>query len=96
VLRASGRERSGAASIHCSRPYIAGWGEDGALDAIRDYTQTIDAIAHRIEDAIGDSPSTRVGRATTTDSATRGSSWPLVPLQCEMFESGASKSWWPS
>ena len=28
-----------------SIPYIAGWGEDGALDAIRDYAQTIDAIA---------------------------------------------------
>ena len=28
-----------------SIPYITGWGEDGALDAIRDYAQTIDAIA---------------------------------------------------
>ena len=33
-------------------PYVAGWGEDGALDAIREYAETIDAIAHRIEDAI--------------------------------------------
>lgn len=32
-----------------SIPYIAGWGEDGALDAIREYTATIDAIARRIE-----------------------------------------------
>lgn len=31
--------------------YIAGWGGDGALDAIREYAQTIDAIARRIEDA---------------------------------------------
>jgi hypothetical protein len=34
-------------------PYVAGWGEDGALDAIRDYAQTIDEIARRIETAIG-------------------------------------------
>ena len=37
-----------------SIPCIAGWGEDGALDAIREYVQTIDAIARRIEDAVGD------------------------------------------
>ena len=33
-------------------PYIAGWGEDGALDAIREYAETIDTIARRIEDAL--------------------------------------------
>jgi hypothetical protein len=38
-----------------SIPYIAGWGEDGALDAIREYAQTIDDIARRIEDALSDS-----------------------------------------
>src|SRR4051812_38708221 len=37
-----------------SIPYVAGWGEDGALDAIREYAQTIDTIARRIEDALGD------------------------------------------
>jgi hypothetical protein len=37
-----------------SIPYIAGWGEDGALDAIREYAQTIDEIARRIEDALSD------------------------------------------
>lgn len=36
-----------------SVPYIAGWGESGALEAIRAYAQTIDAIARRIEDALG-------------------------------------------
>jgi len=36
-----------------SIPYIAGWGEDGALDAIREYAETIDAIARRVEDALG-------------------------------------------
>ena len=36
--------------------YIAGWGEDGALDAIREYAETIDAIARQIEDALNDDP----------------------------------------
>jgi hypothetical protein len=35
-----------------SIPYIAGWGEDGALDAIREYAQAIDTTARRIEDAL--------------------------------------------
>ena len=37
-----------------SIPYIASWGEDGALDAIREYVETIDAIARQIEDALND------------------------------------------
>lgn len=36
-----------------SVPYVAGWGEDGALEAIRSYARTIDEIARRIEDALG-------------------------------------------
>jgi hypothetical protein len=36
--------------------YIAGWGEDGALDAIREYAQTIDTIARRIEDTLDPKP----------------------------------------
>jgi hypothetical protein len=32
-----------------SVPYVAGWGESGALEAIRSYAQTIDEIARRIE-----------------------------------------------
>ena len=35
-----------------SIPYVAGWGEQGALDAIREFAGTIDQIARRIEDAI--------------------------------------------
>jgi hypothetical protein len=35
-----------------SIPYIAGWGEDGALNAIREYAHTIDTMARRIEDAL--------------------------------------------
>jgi hypothetical protein len=39
-----------------SVPYVAGWGEDCALDAIREYAQTIDTIARRIEDALDPKP----------------------------------------
>jgi antirestriction protein ArdC len=33
-------------------PYVAGWGEDGALDAIRADAQTIDDVARQIESAL--------------------------------------------
>lgn len=33
-------------------PYIAGWGEDGALDAVRQHADTVDKLARRIEDAL--------------------------------------------
>jgi hypothetical protein len=46
-----------------SIPYIAGWGEDGALDAIREYAQTIDEIARRIEDVLSDSSDTTAAQA---------------------------------
>lgn len=46
-----------------SVPYVAGWGEDGALDAIRSYAQTIDTIARRIEAAFEDA---RAERAAPT------------------------------
>jgi hypothetical protein len=32
--------------------YIAGWGEDGALDAVRGFATTIDELAKCIEDAL--------------------------------------------
>ena len=51
VLGAVGLDVSGE-----SIPYVAGWGEDGALDAIREYAQTIDTIAHRIEGALDPEP----------------------------------------
>jgi hypothetical protein len=35
-----------------SIPYIAGWGEDGELDAIREYAATIDTIARTLENAL--------------------------------------------
>lgn len=42
----------GGDTFHSSVPYVAGWGEDGALDAIRGFAQTIDEIARRIEDSV--------------------------------------------
>jgi hypothetical protein len=42
-------------------PYIAGWGEDGALDAIREYAHTIDTIAHGIERALTPNPDPDAG-----------------------------------
>lgn len=35
-------------------PYVAGWGENGALDAIHQDAQTIDEVARRIETALLD------------------------------------------
>lgn len=32
--------------------YVAGWGEDGALDAVCEFAATIDTLARRIEDAL--------------------------------------------
>jgi hypothetical protein len=49
VCGAVGLDTSGS-----SVPYIAGWGENGELDAIRKYAETIDAIARRIEDCVRD------------------------------------------
>jgi hypothetical protein len=45
-------------------PYVAGWGEDGELEAIRNFAETIDKIARRIEDALATdaaSPSVAAG-----------------------------------
>jgi hypothetical protein len=47
VCGAVGLDTSGS-----SVPYVAGWGENGELDAIRGYAQTIDEIARRIEDSL--------------------------------------------
>jgi hypothetical protein len=35
-----------------SVPYIAGWGEDGALEAVSEFAEVIDRAARRIEDAL--------------------------------------------
>jgi len=33
-------------------PYVAGWGENGALQAVSEFAETIDSIARRIEQAL--------------------------------------------
>jgi N-terminal domain of anti-restriction factor ArdC len=35
-----------------SIPYVAGWGEEGALEAVSEFAETIDTIARRIESAL--------------------------------------------
>jgi hypothetical protein len=43
-----------------SVPYVAGWGEDGALEAVTAFAKTIDELARRIEDVLaGDAGSQR-------------------------------------
>jgi hypothetical protein len=37
-----------------SIPYVAGWGEDGALEAVSGFARTIDQLARRIEDVLAD------------------------------------------
>jgi antirestriction protein ArdC len=37
-----------------SVPYVASWGEDGALDAVLEFAETIDALARRLEDVLID------------------------------------------
>jgi hypothetical protein len=33
-------------------PYVAGWGQDGALDAVTQFAALIDALARRVEAAL--------------------------------------------
>ena len=33
-------------------PYVSGWGEDGALDAVTEFAETIDRVARCIEDVL--------------------------------------------
>jgi hypothetical protein len=33
-------------------PYVSGWGEDGALEAVTEFAATIDQVARRIEDVL--------------------------------------------
>jgi len=33
-------------------PYVAGWGEDGALDAVTEFAHLIDDLARRVEAAL--------------------------------------------
>lgn len=40
-------------------PYVAGWGEDGALNAVTEFAGVIDSLARKLEDAISPSPGER-------------------------------------
>lgn len=33
-------------------PYVSGWGEDGALEAVTEFAETIDKVARRLEDVL--------------------------------------------
>ena len=33
-------------------PYVSGWGEQGALEAVTEFAETIDNVARRIEDVL--------------------------------------------
>jgi hypothetical protein len=42
-----------------SIPYVSGWREDGALDAVSEFAGMIDTLARKLEDAITPSSSER-------------------------------------
>ncbi len=44
-------------------PYIAGWGEHGALEAVTQFAQLIDSLARRVESALGADDAFRTPRA---------------------------------
>lgn len=52
-----------------SVPYVAGWGEDGALDAVSQFAHTIDELARRIETALQDRNDGRSAPAEVTPTA---------------------------
>jgi hypothetical protein len=37
-------------------PYVAGWGEDGALESVTEFATLIDSLARRIEEALVAAP----------------------------------------
>jgi hypothetical protein len=49
VLSAAGLDTSGE-----TVPYLAGWGEHGALEAVTEFAQLIDTLARRVDTAITD------------------------------------------
>ncbi len=53
VLQTAGLDTSGE-----SIPYVASWGEEGALEAVQAFAERIDEVARRIEDALADEPPT--------------------------------------
>jgi hypothetical protein len=61
-------------------PYIAGWGEDGDLDAIRGCAEAIDSIARRIEDGVRSESQSRAGRRLARGVAARALARRAPPL----------------
>ncbi|MGO9902933.1 MAG: hypothetical protein ACLP0J_25315 [Solirubrobacteraceae bacterium] len=53
VLAGSGLETSGE-----TIPYVAGWGEDGAREAVTEFATLIDTLARKVENAITTSTNT--------------------------------------
>jgi hypothetical protein len=45
-------------------PYVAGWGEDGALEAVTHFAQLIDDLARRVESALSAAGDTQATVAT--------------------------------
>lgn len=46
-----------------SIPYVAGWGEDGALEAVTEFAATIGELARRVETALAEEPTTMTAAA---------------------------------
>ncbi len=59
VLQTVGLDAAGE-----SVPYVAAWGEDGALEAVRTFAGRIDEVAKRIEDALAGDPAAPTAVAT--------------------------------
>ena len=66
--RGGRRRHSSAASAWTSpakpSPFIAGWDEDGALDAVTEFAQLIDDLARRVEAALSAARDTQQTAAT--------------------------------
>jgi hypothetical protein len=54
-------------------PYVAGWGETGALEAVTEFAEAIDQIARRIEHAINPDGS-GISRGQAADSSAAATS----------------------
>ena len=55
-----------------SVPYVAGWGEDGAREAVTQFAKTIDELARRVEDALAGEAGAESSRRDRWSCAARG------------------------
>jgi hypothetical protein len=58
ILSGAGLDSSGE-----TIPYVAGWGENGALDAVTEHAELIDRLARTVENAINDDTASEVATA---------------------------------